>query len=80
VGFPFDDCWVILNKKVHDFQLILCKEQLYAKFAKANQFISAVDYDQAYTWTIHDKNPCFIWRARYFSLFPVNNNHDFGER
>jgi len=46
VGFALVDCWVAPNPKILDFRPIFGKEQHRTKSTIANQFISAVDYDQ----------------------------------
>jgi len=46
VGFALVDCWVAQNQKICDFRPIFGKKQHRAKSTAANQFISAVGYDQ----------------------------------
>jgi len=46
VGFALVDCSVAPNPKIRDFRLIFGKEQHRPKSTVANQFISAVGYDQ----------------------------------
>jgi len=56
--------------------MIFGKEQHHTKCTVANQFISAVGYNQGLYMPSMGRNPCFIRKVRNFSRFSAQINRD----